>query len=157
MVQPRTSGVWTNTRRESVAQRSTNKTSSPTTTSSAAYDKIGQVYANTHEHHEHSQPHRGCERARAAYQTGDFCYQTCREILEEANLPTRPMRAMCDQSATERTQAYVTYGMFTHGGSKRNHHGQQKSRATSSATSTASPSTTWATKRHGPQFRSPRM
>ncbi|CAE7297819.1 unnamed protein product, partial [Symbiodinium sp. CCMP2456] len=54
--------------------------------------------------------------ARAAYRAGDFSYETCRGLLEGAQLPTRPMRTMCNYSDPDKDQVYITYGMFVHGG-----------------------------------------
>ena len=98
----------------------------PETDFDEAYADVKEIFANSH--HEHYEPilrERGhdkhdqgeCERAaRKAYQDGDFTYETCKKLLESANLPTRPTRTMCNNIDDKTPQAYVTYGMFTHGG-----------------------------------------
>ena len=98
----------------------------PETDFDEAYADVKEIFANSHHEHYEPNPQEGrhdkrdqgeCERqARKAYQDGDFNYETCRKLLESADLPTRPTRTMCNNTDDNTPQAYVTYGMFTHGG-----------------------------------------
>ena len=91
-----------------------------------AYNNVKEVYVNKHYEYDEpdprggqsnaGKPHEDSSKARTAYHSGDFTYTTCLEILESARLPTRPTRAMCDNHHAYGDQAYITYGMFTHGG-----------------------------------------
>ncbi|CAE7689238.1 unnamed protein product [Symbiodinium sp. CCMP2592] len=85
--------------------------------SSRAYSQVEDVYANTH--HEPQTDLCGGEgesAARIAYKEGDFTYARCQQVLDAARLPRRALRAMNDPAENDQDTAYVTLGVFVHGG-----------------------------------------
>ncbi|CAE7692154.1 GIP [Symbiodinium sp. CCMP2592] len=84
---------------------------------SRAYSQAEDVYANTH--HEPQTDLCGGDgesTARIAYKEGDFTYARCQQVLDAARLPRRALRAMNDPAENDQDTAYVTLGVFVHGG-----------------------------------------